>query len=110
FNLTGAIDRIWTLIRELNRYVTEQAPWTIAKDEARSDELHRILYDLADGLRSAAIALWPYLPESSPKILAALGQPLDVDWDRVRPGGLVPASGVGPADPLFPRIEAAEIA
>ena len=108
FNLTGAIDRIWNLVRELNRYVTEQAPWTIAKDDARTDELHGVLYDLADGLRSVAIALWPYLPETTPKILAALGQPLDVDWDRVQPGGLVAAAGVGAAEPLFPRIEAAE--
>ena len=110
FNVTVGIDRVWSLVRELNRYVTETAPWTVAKDEARVDELHGILYDLADGLRAAAVALWPYLPETAPRILAALGQPLAFDWERVQPGRLEPAAGVEPAAPLFPRIETADAA
>jgi len=110
FNITGGIDRIWNLVRELNRYVTDTAPWTVAKDEARHDEVRRILYDLADGLRAAAIALWAYLPETAPKILDALGQPGAVDWDLVQPGRLEPATGIEPAQPLFPRIETADAA
>jgi methionyl-tRNA synthetase len=105
FDLTGAIDLIWSLVRELNRYVTEQAPWTLAKDDADADRLDQVLHDLADGLRAAAVALAAYLPETAPKILAALGQPDRVDWELVSPGRLEPADGVGAAQPLFPRIE-----
>jgi methionyl-tRNA synthetase len=106
FDLTGAIDRVWALVRELNRYVTEQAPWTLAKDEANAAQLDQVLHDLADGLRAAAVALWAYLPETSPKILEALGQPTDPRWDQVAAGGLEPAT-IAPAVPLFPRIETA---
>src|SRR5437763_10148818 len=74
FDLTGAIDRIWLLVRELNRYVSEQAPWILAKDEANAEQLDQVLHDLADGLRAVAVALAAYLPETSPKILDALGQ------------------------------------
>ncbi len=104
FDLTGAIDRIWVLVRELNRYVTEQAPWTLAKDEANAEQLDQVLHDLADGLRAAAVAIWAYLPETSPKILEALGQPTDAAWERVAAGELEPAT-IAPAAPLFPRIE-----
>ena len=109
FDITGAIDRTWLLVRELNRYVTERAPWTLAKDEANADALDQVLFDLADGLRAAAVALWAYLPETAPKILEALGQPTDSAWDRVAAGRLAPAR-IGPAVPLFPRIETADAA
>jgi methionyl-tRNA synthetase len=106
FDVTGAVDRIWLLVRELNRYVTEQAPWTLAKDEANASQLDQVLYDLADGLRAAAVALWAYLPETSPKILEALGQPADPSWEGVAAGRLESAT-IAPAPPLFPRIETA---
>ena len=106
FDITGAVDRIWTLVRRLNQYVTERAPWTLAKDESKAAELDQVLYDLADGLRVSAIALWAYLPETAPKILEALGQPLEFDWELVEYGRLEPGAAVEPAPPLFPRFEA----
>ncbi|HEY6960667.1 MAG TPA: methionine--tRNA ligase [Gaiellaceae bacterium] len=106
FDVTGAADRIWALVRELNRYVTERAPWTLAKDDANAAQLDQVLHDLADGLRAAAVALSPYLPETAPKILEALGQPTDVTWERVAAGRLEPAT-IAAAPPLFPRIETA---
>jgi methionyl-tRNA synthetase len=110
WNLTAAADRIWELVRRLNRYVEESQPWAVAKDEARADELNGILYDLADGLRVAAIALSPYLPETAPQILDALRQPADLAWENVRPGGTADVEGVAAAPPLFPRIDQADAA
>jgi methionyl-tRNA synthetase len=106
FDITGAVDRIWSLVRHLNRYVTERAPWTLAKDESKAAELDQVLYDLADGLRVSAVALWAYLPETAPKILEALGQPLAYDWELVEYGRLTPTTDVEAAPPLFPRFEA----
>jgi methionyl-tRNA synthetase len=105
FEITAAVDRIWELVRWLNRYVTERKPWELAKDESRREELIAVLHDLADGLRAAAIALAAYIPESAARILDALGQPADLAWDRVRYGRLEPARGVAGAPPLFPRVE-----
>jgi methionyl-tRNA synthetase len=107
FDLTGAIDRVWTFVRALNRYVTEQKPWELAKDEANAARLDQVVYDLADGLRVCAVALSAYLPATAPKILAALGQPEDVRWEQVEYGRLVPVSGIEAAQPLFPRLEPA---
>jgi methionyl-tRNA synthetase len=92
-------------VRRLNQYVTAEAPWKLAKDDANADKLDAVLYTLVDGLTALAVALHSYLPETSPKILAALGQPEEPTWDRVRNGVAVGVEGVAAAPPLFPRIE-----
>jgi methionyl-tRNA synthetase len=105
WDLSGALDAVWGVVRSLNRYVEERAPWQLAKDESKAEELDRTLYDLADGLRAVAIALASYLPETADRILAALGQPGDLAWERVAYGRTVPAEGIAAAEPLFPRVE-----
>ncbi|MGZ8795627.1 MAG: methionine--tRNA ligase, partial [Gaiellaceae bacterium] len=110
FDVSGAIDVIWDLVRSLNRHVEQTKPWELAKDEARSADLDRVLYDLADGLRVAAVALSAYLPRTAPRILQALGQAGDLAWENVEPGRTVPVEGIEPAAPLFPRVDAAPLA
>ena len=73
--LTRALDEIWQRVRRLNRYVEEQAPWQLAKDDARAEDLDRVLRTLAEGLRVVTVLLWPYLPASAERLLAALGAP-----------------------------------
>jgi methionyl-tRNA synthetase len=106
YDIGGALDEIWQYIRSLNRYVTQEKPWELAKDEAAADHLDRVLYGLADGLRVTAVALHAYLPETSARILSALGQPEDFAWHRVSSGLTAAADGIEPAAPLFPRVEA----
>src|SRR5262249_42840741 len=85
YDITGTLDAIWQVVRALNRYVEESAPWQLAKEGARAAELGDVLYNLADGLTAVALALAPYLPESAPAILQALGQPARrVSLERVR--------------------------
>jgi methionyl-tRNA synthetase len=110
FDVTGAVDVIWDLVRSLNKHVEETKPWELAKDEARSADLDRVLYDLADGLRVAAIALSAYLPRTAPQILHALRQSDDLAWENVQAGRTVPVDGIEPATPLFPRVDASTTA
>jgi methionyl-tRNA synthetase len=106
YDLTGALERIWEVVRALNKHVEASAPWLLAKDESRAAELDAVLYDLVDGLRVVATALASYLPETAPAILAALRQPADVSWDRVAYGLTSSLEGIEAAPPLFPRLEA----
>src|SRR5205823_1515400 len=101
----GALEAIWNAVRRLNQYVTAEAPWQLAKDEANAERLDAVLYTLADGLTSIAVALSAFLPETAPKILAALNQSDDLGWERVRNGGAAAVDGIEAAEPLFPRIE-----
>ena len=102
YDLTGALERIWEVVRALNRHVEASAPWQLAKDPDRAAELDAVLYDLADGLRVVATALAAYLPETAPAILAALQQPADLGWDRVAYGLTPPVEGIEPARAVVP--------
>ena len=51
-----AIAAIWTVVDELNGYLTEQEPWKVAKDESQTARLHTILATAAEGLRAAVLA------------------------------------------------------
>jgi methionyl-tRNA synthetase len=105
FDVTGALDAVWEGVRALNQYVTAEAPWQLAKDEASAARLDGVLYNLVDGLTALAVALASFVPETSPRILQALQQPVDLSWDRVRNGVADEVEGIVAAKPLFPRIE-----
>jgi methionyl-tRNA synthetase len=100
-DVSGALDTVWQRVRRLNRYVEEQAPWTLAKDEARAAELDRVLASLADGLRAVAVVLHPWMPETTAKLLDALGAPeIELAGARMRSGRLGKLSQL---EPLFPK-------
>ena len=87
-DLSGALEEIWTLVRSANRFVEEQQPWVLA----RSDEPEQVralddaLYTLADTVRSLGVMLYPYIPASAEKILAAVGDPGGIDVGAGRAG------------------------
>ncbi len=98
---TAALEEIWQRVRRLNRYVEEQAPWQLAKDPDRADQLDRVLRTLAEGVRVVSVLLTPYLPEATAKLLAALGAP-DISLAGARYGrGAI--RKVQKLDPLFPK-------
>jgi methionyl-tRNA synthetase len=105
FDLTAALEDVWEVVRQLNRHVEATAPWQLAKDESKADELSAVLYDLADGVRAVAVALSPYLPETAPRILGSLRQPVDLALEQVSYGKTGETDGIEPAQPLFPRVD-----
>jgi methionyl-tRNA synthetase len=106
-DLSGALEEIWTLVRTANRFVEEQQPWVLAKSEqpAQVRALDDALYTLADTVRSLAVMLYPYIPASAEKILAAVGDLGGIAWERAALGTLAAGSEVHQPEPLFPRVE-----
>jgi methionyl-tRNA synthetase len=102
--LTQALEEIWTRVRRLNRYVEETRPWDLAKEQANAVRLDQVLYSLCEGVRVLALLLGAYMPETSDRLLDALGEPAR----RLAPFG---SRGGGQAieklPPLFPKIETA---
>ncbi len=99
--LTQALDAIWQRVRRLNRYVEERAPWTLAKDEEKQEDLDGVLASLAEGVRVVSLLLIPYLPVSTEKLLDAMGAE-DRSLAAARLGSGPPIS-VGELEPLFPK-------
>jgi methionyl-tRNA synthetase len=101
--LSLALERIWQRVRRLNRYVEEHRPWDLAKDEADRDRLDHVLYNLAEGLRVVTLALVPYMPVTTERLLGALAEETRGPSEfGARPGG----HAVEMLPPLFPKIEA----
>jgi methionyl-tRNA synthetase len=99
--VTQALDEIWTRVRRLNRYVEEQAPWQLAKDEASAAQLDTVLATLAEGIRCLTVLLHPWLPATSEKLLATLGAP-EIGYGAAGLGaGRVGA--IAELEPLFPK-------
>jgi len=100
-DLTGALEAVWLRVRRLNRYVEEQAPWVLAKDDARANELDRVLASLAEGLRVVAVVLHPWIPATVEKLLATLGAPeLELAGACTTAGRL---GAIEKLEPLFPK-------
>ena len=114
FRIDEAIDRIWTIVDELNGYITINEPWALAKDEAKRERLQTVLFTVAEGLRALTVLLSPVMPEATAKLWLALGVSETLGsleeqlireagkWGALRPGTTV--NGLAP---LFPRVEQA---
>ena len=105
----AALAEIWKLISLCNKYIDVTAPWVLAKDEAKKPRLGTVLYNLAEALRIIAIAIRPFMPNTSPKMFAQLGieeGELTSYEAMQRFGVLVPGTEVKKGEALFPRIDA----
>jgi methionyl-tRNA synthetase len=99
---TQALEAIWRRVRRLNRYVEERAPWQLAKDPDRSEELEQTLASLAEGLRVVSVLLHPYVPTSVAKLLAAIGSPA-LDYAGADFAERGSGASIGALEPLFPK-------
>jgi methionyl-tRNA synthetase len=99
---------VWTLVTRANRYVEENAPWTLAKknDLAR---LGSVLYNLAESLRHIALYLYPVMPSRAQNIWDALGIDKRIESCRLQEeqgwGLIKPDIAIRPGEQLFRRIE-----
>lgn len=70
-----ALDALWLVIGDANRYVDEQAPWALRKtDPAR---MATVLYVLAETIRHLGLLTQPVMPGASARILDQLAVPAD---------------------------------
>lgn len=105
-----AIAKIWTLVDELNNYITTQEPWVLAKDPADQERLATVLYTSLEGLRSLAVLLAPIMPKATTRLWASIGTGLgSLDQQLIASAGqwglLKPGQKLAELEALFPRVE-----
>lgn len=69
FEVHSALNEIWKVIRQANKYIDDTAPWTLKDNKER---LGDILHNLYFSLHSVAVVLQAFLPDTAEKILDAL--------------------------------------
>jgi methionyl-tRNA synthetase len=97
-----ALEAIWRVVADANRYVDEQAPWVLRRaDETR---MRTVLYTLAEVIRHLGILTQPFIPGAACKLLDQLAVP-----DAARRFVALDATPLVPGTPLpkpegiFPR-------
>ncbi len=107
--MADALTEIFTVYKRLNKYIDETEPWVLARDEAKSDRLATVLYNLSEGIMMATSLLAPFMPETADRISEQLCTGL-YDFETLGEfGQFVSGTKVDP-DPaiLFARLDMKE--
>ena len=98
-----ALNAVWAVVAEANRYFAGEAPWALAKTDPKRQGT--VLYVTAEVVRQISILAQPAMPQASGKLLDILGIPDDIGSRnfaalamRIKPGTALP-----PPAPVFPR-------
>ena len=102
------LQSVWQLVTRANRYVEENAPWTLARKNDLAC-LGTVLYNLAESLRIIGLCIYPVIPGTAQKIWNSLGIGKEISASRMDEerawGRLKPGTAIKPGEQLFPRIE-----
>ena len=101
-----ALEAVWNIISRTNKYIDETAPWVLAKDEAKRDDLAAVMAHLAASLRVVAHLIQPFMMTTSNAIMEQLGLGADFDLENLNLAGLPTGiKVVAKETPIFPRLD-----
>lgn len=105
--LDQGIADVLSAVRAANRYFEKTAPWKLAKDPEKQDDLKRVLYNACECLRIVSALLLPIMPEKMAELRRAIGLNQDEIYAQIEESfGNLPANrAIENIKPLFPRIE-----
>ena len=108
FQFQNALEQVFKTIQRANKYIDENAPWTLAKDQGNRARLATVMYNLLETIRICAVLLTPFIPDSAEKIFDQIGAcPCCRTWEKANVwGSLRPDVTVRKGEALFPRIDA----
>ncbi len=105
-----ALEAIWLMLGEANRYFSAQQPWVLRKSESEADQLRfrTVLYVTCEAVRIAALLVQPVMPDSAGKLLDLLGQAGDRRAFDAVAARLAPGTKLPPPAGVFPRYQPPE--
>ena len=105
YQFQNALAEVFKVISRANKYIDENAPWVLAKDEAKKARLARVMYNLLETVRICAALLFPVMPDTTGKIMERIGA-AEYGWDSLATFGVLASdTEVSAGDALFPRID-----
>ncbi len=108
--VADAMTEIFNLFKRCNKYIDETMPWALAKDEAKSDRLKTVLYNLVESITMGASLLEPFMPETADNIVAQLNTTKRT-MEELDSYGLYPSGNKVVETPtiLFARLDVNEV-
>ena len=98
-----ALEHIWHVIADCNRYFTAQEPWKLKKTDP--ERMNTVLYVTAEVLRRVAILVQPVMPTSMAKMLDILAVSEDARNFASLDTPLASGVELPQPEPVFPRYE-----
>ena len=94
------------LVSRANKYIDENAPWTLAKDPEKASRLAAVMHVLLEAIRVSAILFTPFMPTATQTILDQIGAPQALrTWESATYRKETMGTSVVPGAPVFPRID-----
>lgn len=108
--VADAMTEIFALFKRCNKYIDETQPWILAKEEAKSDRLATVLYNLVEGICIGAELLKSFMPSTTDKIMEQL-HAKERAYDELTKFGLYPSGTKVTEKPeiLFARLDIKEV-
>lgn len=107
YKFQNAVSEVFKVIDMSNKYIDENEPWVLARDEANLPRLACVMYNLLESIRICSLLLTPFMPDTAAKITAQVGSDKNT-WDDTVWGGLPKEAHVVSGENLFPRIDLAK--
>ena len=104
FRFQNAVSEVFRVIDMSNKYIDENEPWVLARDEANRPRLAQVMYNLLESIRNCTLLLTPFMPDTVATIQKQLGSD-KYSWDDIAWGGLKADAEVTAGANLFPRID-----
>lgn len=102
FALHRALEAVWKVIAEANRYIDEAAPWALPDNDER---VRTVLYVVAETLRGIAVVIQPFMPDSAAALLDQLSIAPEARDFRSFAQPLTPGTNLPSPQIVFRRFE-----
>ena len=101
-----ALERIAMMSSAVNKYLDENKPWKLAKEEDQNERLGTVLYTALDSSAWLVCLLEPVMPEKmkAARIQLGLGES-PMTLEMLKPGLVQTGTPLPLPEPLFPRIQ-----
>ena len=109
YRIADALNDIFALFRRANKYIDETMPWTLIKDDSKTDRLKTVLYNLTEAIIIGSCLLEPFMPDSCAKIIAQCGAESRSWQDLDKFGMLKNGTKVNQPEIIFARLDGKEI-
>ncbi|HLG15858.1 MAG TPA: methionine--tRNA ligase [Blastocatellia bacterium] len=111
-NFSRALEAAWSGIASVDKFITDNQPWKLAKDPSARPRLESVISTAYEGLRHVVLLAAPTMPASAREIwkqMGLAGDPLRVNPNETQWGGPLDVSKIDKIAPVFPKLAKDEI-
>lgn len=107
--VTDGFTSVIELLNKANKYIEDSAPWALAKDEGKKEELECVMSHLSYVIFVSSMLLSPALTHKSDEAMDDLGLAIEKrDYNNIHDSSIINNLNVKKGGLLFPRLDVAK--